>query len=199
MADRQVTRRYAQALFEEADRQGHLKQVDQDVDLLRKSLQDAPELERMLKSPVVSQDKKQAVLDSLVKPRVGGLTYRFIEMLLQKDREEQLAEMLTAYHTLRNTQEGIVEADVRTAQPLQDEERARLEEAVTQMTGQPKVHLNVEHHPDLIGGVIIRVGDTVYDGSVRHQLASLHERLAHRANVSDAVAGDAAPADDKNA
>ena len=191
MADRQVTRRYAQALYEEAERQGHLDQVDQDVDLLRQSLDEAPELARVLKSPVVSSDKKKSVLDHLVKPRVGALTYRFIELLIQKDREELLGAMLRAYRALRDEQEGIVEADVRAAHPLSGEERTRLENAVGRMTGQPNVRLNVSRHPDLIGGVVVRVGDTVYDGSVRHQLASLHERLAHRADVSGALEGGA--------
>ena len=187
MADRQVTRRYAQALYEEADRQGHLGQVDEDVDFLRQSLDQAPELGRVLQSPVVPQEKKRGVLESLVKSRVGALTFRFIELLLQKDREEELAPMLEAYRDLRDRQEGIVEATVRTAHALDDQERTRLEEAVAQLTGQPNVRLSVQHQPDLIGGVVVRVGDTVYDGSVRHQLASLHERLAREANVSDAM------------
>lgn len=192
MADRQVTRRYAQALYEEADRQGHLAQVDEDVDLLQQSLSEAPELERVLQSPVVPRDKKKDVLDSLVKPRVGGLMYRFVELLVRKDREEQLAGMLAAYRALRDEQEGIVEATVRSAHTLQDEARARLEEAVSQMTGKPKVRLHVERRPNLIGGLVVRVGDTVYDGSVQHQLASLHERLAHRADVSGAFDGGGA-------
>lgn len=199
MADRQVTRRYAQALYEEADRQGHLSQVDEDVDLLRQSLADAPELARVLKSPVVPQAKKKGVLDSLVKPRIGELAYRFVELLIQKNREEQLADMLEAYRALRDEQEGIVEADVRTARPLKDEERKRLEDAISRMTGQPRVRLSIERHPDLIGGVVVRVGDTVYDGSVRHQLTSLHERLAHRADVSEAVGGNPASAGSENA
>lgn len=190
MVDRQVTRRYAQALYEEADRQGHLSQVDQDVDLLRRSLEEAPELARVLKSPVVPRDKKSAVVESLVKPRVAELTYRFVELLIEKKREEQLADMLDAYRALRDEQEGIVEADVRAARPLSGEERSRLEDAVGRMAGEPNVRLNLERHPDLIGGVVVRVGDTVYDGSVRHQLASLHERLAHQADVSGTLGGD---------
>ena len=200
MADAQVTRRYAQALCEEADRQGHLSQVDDDADLLLKSLDEAPELERVLKSPVVPQDKKRGVLAQLVKPRVSGLTYRFVELLLDKDREEEMGAMLRAYRTLRDRQEGIIEADVRAAQPLDDEARSRLEDAVSRITSLPNVRLNVAHAPDLIGGVVVRVGDTVYDGSVRHQLQSLHERLAHEADVSDALesSGDGEASEDES-
>lgn len=195
MADGQVTRRYAQALYEEARDQGHLTMVDEDVDFLHESLSGAPQLERVLRSPVIPQEKKQGVLDSLVKPRVSELTYRFVELLLSKDREELLGPMFDAYRNLRDRQEGIVEASVRTAHPLSDEERARLEEAVTRITGQPNVRLQTERHPDLIGGVVVRVGDTVYDGSVRHQLESLRERLARQTSVSDAV-GDTLEASD---
>jgi F-type H+-transporting ATPase subunit delta len=187
MANRQVTRRYAQALYEEADRQGHLSSVDEDVNFLRESLDEAPELARVLRSPVISRSQTQGVLDSLVKPRVGGLTWRFVELLLRKGRAEELGAMLDAYRSLRDKQEGVVEALVRTAHPLSDQEHTRLEKAVTRLTGQPNVRLTVERHPDLIGGVVVRVGDTVYDGSVQHQLHSLRERLTHRADVSGAT------------
>jgi len=197
MADAQVTRRYAQALYEEADRQGHLAQVDEDADLLLKSLDDAPELERVLQSPVVPQDKKRGVLEHLVKPRVSELTYRFVELLLDKDREEQVKAVLTAYRHLRDRQEGIIEADVHAARPLSDEARGRLQDAVSRITGLPNVRLDVAHAPDLVGGVVVRVGDTVYDGSVRHQLQSLYERLVHEADVSGALesGGDGASDD----
>jgi F-type H+-transporting ATPase subunit delta len=208
MADGQITRRYAQALYEEARDQGHLSMVDEDVAFLRESLDQAPQLERVLKSPVIPQKKKQGVLESLVKPRVGALTYRFVELLLSKDREEILERMLRAYRTLRDRQEGIVEAEVRTAHPLSEEEGARLEEAVGRITGKPNVRLQTEREPDLIGGVVVRVGDTVYDGSVRHQLASLRDRLVRQADVAEVMntdppdsgnaGGDGAPADGGN-
>lgn len=188
MADRQVTRRYAQALYEEADRQGHLEEVDADVDLLRQSLEEAPALERLLKSPVVPQDKKKAVLDSLVEPRVCALTYRFVELLLRKKRAEAMAGVLAAYRDLRDEQEGIVEASARVAEPLSEDGRRRLEDALVQMTGR-QVRLSLTRDPSLIGGLVVRVGDTVYDGSVQHQLRSLRERLAHHADVSGAMNG----------
>jgi len=199
MADGQVTRRYAQALCEEARDQGHLSMVDEDVSFLRESLDEAPQLERVLRSPVIPQKKKHGVLDSLLKPRVSAPTYRFVELLLSKDREEMLGPILDAYRALRDRQEGIVEANVRTARPLGEEERTRLEEAVTRITGQPNARLRTERYPDLIGGVVVRIGDTVYDGSVRHQLDNLRERLARQASVNEVVSRtlDASDTDDE--
>ncbi len=175
-----VARRYAQALYQEAERQGRLDAVGADVDLLRQSLENAPELGRFFHSPIIAREKKKAVVEELFEERLSALTYRLVQLLVDKEREALLGHVLTAYRALVDRKQGIVEVQVRTARPLDEAGRRKLSGAVERMTGR-QARLHVAHEPALIGGVVLRVGDTVYDGSVRNQLAALRERMQHGA------------------
>ena len=86
--------------------------------------------------------------------------------------------MVQAYRALRDEQLGIVEARARVAATLSEDEERVLAQALERVTG-ARVRLKIEHDAGLLGGLVVRIGDTVYDGSVRHQLASLRERMEY--------------------
>jgi F-type H+-transporting ATPase subunit delta len=176
MSQRTVARRYASALQQEARSEGVLDAVDADVDLLRTSLQENRELERFFKSPVIPREKKDDVLTALLEDRLHALTLRFLRLLVSKDRETITEDVLEAYHELRDEQRGIVDVHARVARPMADEDREALTGALEAQTGKT-VRLHVEEEPDLLGGIVIRIGDRVFDGSVRNKLSNLHERL----------------------
>lgn len=186
-----VARRYAQALYEEAERQGRVEAIDEDVSFIRESLQGSDELVRFFKSPVIPRDKKKAVVQTLFEERVEPLTHRFLQLLIDKQREQLFSAVMESYQTLRDEQKGIVEARARTAHPLSDEGRQRLVRRLEEMTGK-SIRLETKQDQNLIGGLVVRVGDTVYDGSVRHQLAALHERMARGATLPTNGQGDEA-------
>ncbi len=171
-----VARRYAQALHEEAERQERVAAIDEDVELLRESLANAPDLERFFRSPIISREKKKSIVEELFAERVSPLTQRFLQLLVDKERETILGEVVEAYQALRDEERGIVEVEARAAHDLSVEERQKLSAAVERMTGK-EPRLKVRREPSLMGGLVLRVGDTVYDGSVRHKLASLHEKM----------------------
>ena len=176
MSDFTVARRYARALYEEAEQHGRLEQVDEDVSLIRQSLDESGELVRFFESPVISREKKEAVVQQLFAERVQPVTLHFLKLLIEKKREMLFPTVVRTYASLRDEQLGIIEAHARTAQPLDDAERDELAGQIEAMTGQ-QVRLDVTVDPDLLGGLIVRVGDTVYDGSVRHKLEQLRERM----------------------
>ena len=176
MSEITVARRYAQALYEEAERVGRTEHVDADVALIRDSLDASRDLVLFFESPVISRKKKQAVVTTLFEPRVEPTTLRFLQLLVEKRREDLFPIVVQSYRTLRDEHLGIVEATARVAQPLSADEEKDLAQSLEKMTGR-RIRLSVVPEPGLIGGMVIRVGDTVYDGSVRHQLASLRERL----------------------
>ncbi len=178
-----VARRYAQALTEEAQQAGTLDAVDADVALLAETLRDSRELRLALTSPVVPHEKKLAVLESLFADKVSDLALRFLRLLVEKERDGQIPEILDAYRLLRDERTGTVEAKVRTATPLSPDEADRLKSALETRAG-ATVRMQIDVDPALIGGLVVRVGDVVYDRSVKHQLDSLRGQLAERAAVS---------------
>jgi F-type H+-transporting ATPase subunit delta len=184
MSDPVVARRYAQALYQEAEAAGKAERVDADVDTLRAGFEGSRELTRLFASPVVPVERKRAVADRLFAERVDPLTLRLVRLLLDKGREALLPAVARAYGELRDERAGVVEAHVRTAFPLGPDEADDLRAALERSTGQ-KVRLRLEVDPALIGGLVVRVGDTVYDGSARHHLDRLREQFAQRVYLSN--------------
>lgn len=174
-----VARRYAQALTEEAQQAGSLEAVDADMALLAETLEGSRDLRLALMSPVVSHDKKLAVLRSLFQDKVSDLSLRFLRLLVQKERDGQIPAILDAYRQLRDKRTGTVEAAVRVAKPLTPAEAERLQAAL-EARADATVRMNVAVDPSLIGGLVVRLGDVVYDRSVRHQLDLLRGQLSER-------------------
>ena len=127
-----VARRYAQALTEEAQKAGSLDAVDADVALVAETLDGARDLRLALTSPVVPHAKKAAVLERLFGDEVSDLTLRFLRLVVDKQRDGQIPEILGAYRALRDERTGTVEATVRTATPLGADEAERLKAALAE-------------------------------------------------------------------
>lgn len=179
-----VARRYAEALFQEAEAAGKLERVDEDMAGLAEALAASRELRLFFASPVVSQSKKQSAAAKLFGDRVDPLVSRLIDLMVAKGRETLLANTAVAYSALRDRRTGVTEAHVRTALPLGQEEVDRLRTALETATGLT-VRLRIDVDPDLIAGLVVRVGDTVYDGTARHQLKTLREQFATRTYLSN--------------
>jgi F-type H+-transporting ATPase subunit delta len=186
MSQRTVTRRYAAALYEEANANGVLEAVDEDVLMLLESLDANRPLARVFESPVIPQDKKDSIVRELLNDRVEDLTVRFLRLLIQKDRETMTEEILDQYRSLRDEQRGIVDAEVTVARSLTDEDQSALVEALEEKTGK-KIRLHLHEDPGLIGGLVVRIGDRVFDASVRSQLGALHDRLRDATLSEDAL------------
>ncbi len=184
MSEQTVLRRYANALYQEAERRGCVEAIDEDIDLLRTTLEETREFARFVESPAIPQDKKKDVFRALLDERVHELTLRFMELLVEKDRETLLSSLLDTYRTLRDDMMNIVEVQARTPKPLAESERDKLIQRLEAMTGKT-IRLEVNENPDLIGGLVIRIGDRVYDGSVRQKLENLRDswgQVAHATN-----------------
>jgi F-type H+-transporting ATPase subunit delta len=190
MSDQTVARRYAQALYEQADENGEVDAIDEDVRAVQQSLEDSRELTLLFERPIVQRAKKRAVVEELFEGRVEPLTLRFLKLLIKKKRDALVSDVMRTYRALRDEQRGVVTARVRTALPLDDTEREKLKSELEDLTGQT-VRLETRQDESLIGGVVVRIGDTVYDGSARHQLESLRDRMEEQA-LSD-YSGDGAP------
>lgn len=176
MTNSTVARRYAQALYEEAEREQQVEQVDTDVDLIRETLDGSRDLVAFFQSPIISREKKEAVVQSLFAESLRKTTYNFLRLLIEKKREALFPDVVRAYQDLRDEQRGIMEAQAKVAYPLSESEEQTLVQALEKLSGS-QVRLNVQEDRTILGGLVVRMGDTVYDGSVRNQLANLRERM----------------------
>jgi F-type H+-transporting ATPase subunit delta len=176
MAELAVVRRYARALFDTAHTSGSVEQVEQDLKTVDETLRTVPQLDTVLKAPTVSVARKKTLLDYTFGGKVSPLTMRFLQLVIERRREGVLRDIYADFLRLANELRNILPVQVTAATPLTDQERVDLAAALTRRTGK-QVVLQVSTDPALMGGVVLRLGDTIIDGSIRTRLAQLRSQL----------------------
>lgn len=142
-------------------------------------LEESAELREVLNDPSIPEPQKLKVIDAL-SARLGSSrpVRNFIALLTHHQRLHELPQMITAYASIADEDTGVAEAEITTARPLDADNRRLLEQQVAKLTGEPKVQATYREDPSLLGGAIVKLGSTVYDGSVRAQLEQMRQRLA---------------------
>jgi F-type H+-transporting ATPase subunit delta len=170
--------RYARA-FAEAVEDARLDsaEVDRQLSDFAFAWHESHELRQVFESPVFPAVQKVAVLDKL-NERIGlsPLVRNFLAVLIDHDRIGSFDEVAAAYRGEIDRRQGIFEVNIVSARPLGEEERKALEDQVGQLAG-GRVKASYREDPILLGGVIVTIGSTVYDGSVRGRLDRLKEEL----------------------
>lgn len=175
-----VAARYARALADSVLAPGSdLRPADVSAQIQRveELLASSPELRHVMLSPAVAASKKRSVIGSFAQqlglsPKVRN----FIYVVIDHRRIAELSAIREAFELTVDEQMGFVRADVTSAQPLSESQRGVLESQLNRLTGK-RVRMQFATDEALIGGVIARIGSTVYDGSVRGQLETLRRRL----------------------
>jgi F-type H+-transporting ATPase subunit delta len=169
-----VAGRYASALFELADNAKALDQVAQDLDTFKKLLAESAELRRLIASPVVGRGLKgKALLAVLDAAGVKGLTRSFIGTVAANGRARELPAMATAYLAELARRRGETSATVTSAVPLTPQQMQQLTDALRQVLGGGKVSLEAHVNPDILGGLVVKVGSRLFDSSIRSKLQRL--------------------------
>jgi len=142
-------------------------------------LAESAELREVLENPSIPEAEKLKVLDGLA-PRLGlsRPIRNFIALLTHHQRLHELPQMITAYASIADENTGIAEVEITTARPLDNENRRLLEQQVAKLAGESRVQATYREDPSLLGGAVVKLGSTVYDGSVRAQLEQMRQRLA---------------------
>jgi F-type H+-transporting ATPase subunit delta len=135
------------------------------------------DLRTALLSPAVSPPRKRAVISALLRPmNVEKRIQNFLYVVIDHRRVAEFPSIVEAFEVLADERLGWVRVDVSSAKPLDDAQRAQIDAQISQLAGK-KAKLRFSQDPALLGGVVARVGSTVYDGSVRGQLDRLRTRL----------------------
>lgn len=176
-----VARSYAQALFGAAQNAGLIREVaEQYLSFLEDVLGQFPQFERLLESAFIPFEEKEAILDRTLGSQAVPTFLNFLKVVVRRGRVPLLRDIYREYLRLIELWEGRITVEVTTALPLSPEEEAQVRTTIKQITGKdPKLICRVD--PELIGGIVIRIGDKVYDASVATQLQSLTRHIIDRA------------------
>jgi len=178
MSVQTVARRYASALVDVVLERGEARQVQEELLAWEKMFQASPVLPEVFRNPTIALEKKRAVLSKLIeRAKPGATTTNFLKVLLQNQRLTDLGEINQKFAELLDVRAGMVAATVTTARIVPENAQQKLHSKLLTMTGK-KVRINFATDPELIGGLVTRIGSTVYDGSVRNHLQMIKEKMA---------------------
>ena len=173
-----IANRYAKALVDVSFKLNHHEQVAQELLQFEDLLARQKELVHFYSNPAIAVAKKKAATQEiLAKLAFGATTSNFLLVLIDNHRMGGFAEIRKAFQHELNNRLGVTQAEVTTATQLDAETHQKLEAKLAVLTGK-KVALKFANDPGLIGGVVTRIGDTIYDGSIRQQLNSMRSRLS---------------------
>lgn len=175
MASATAGRRYAQAIFGLASEKNTIDAWLNDLQVIAEVSQH-PRAAEYLSNPKVPFEKKEEVAARLF-PSVQPQALNLVRMLLTRQRFELAPSIFAAYEELVNQMRGIAQAEVTTAVPLSDQEAEQLRERLSAATGK-QIILNRKVDPEIIGGMVARIGDQLIDGSTRTRLSQLRRTLA---------------------
>ena len=177
MIDTTLAKRYATALVEIAQEQNALDKYAADLNALSKLVEESRDFREVLINPVFTkEDKKKIAGPVLQKMGADPMVINFVYLLIDRKRIEQLTGIEKAFRAKVDEIRGITRGQVTSAEPLEQAELAQLTEKLANITGK-QVIVTTKVDPSLIGGLVAKVGDMVFDGTIRTQLNQLKESL----------------------
>jgi len=169
---------YANALADIALEQGASEPVLRQLADFAKAYQESAELRNFLASPAVEREAKHGVIEKLA-GRLGAskIIRNFLFIMIDNQRTTLLPQMLESLQLVLQQRQGVAEANVVSAMVLSDAQKARLQQTFEKLTGK-RIQAKYSQDPALLGGALVRIGDTIYDGSLRNRLNQMRARLA---------------------
>lgn len=175
-----VARRYATALADVVEKTGEADSVRTELKTWEAMIASNADLANAFGNPAIAHLKKEAVLEKLIeKAKPSRTTSNFLRVLLKNGRFNELGEVGTKFDSVIEERRGIVHGTISSAHDLSEAEKTELKAALEKVTGKT-VNLTFGLDKDLIGGVVARIGSTVYDSSVKTQLETLKDRLLEK-------------------
>jgi F-type H+-transporting ATPase subunit delta len=180
MSTRASAARYARALFDIAIKESNPEQAEQELGAFAALLRSHADLQKALTNPAIPAANKRAVVEQLLDRLQPSSPVRKVLLLLaERDRLELFPDMLDVYRQRLMEHMNVIQAEITTAAPLADDQAARLQQRLASATGRT-VTMTTKVDPAIIGGVVTRIGSTVYDGSVATRLAAMRQRLTEQ-------------------
>jgi F-type H+-transporting ATPase subunit delta len=188
---RRIARVYAQALLDAATQRQQAAEVLDELNALVHDVLDRdPALEAFLTSPAVGRDRKEKVIKDAFGGRADEVFVNFLLVLNRHDRLEVIRAVAQEYRELYDERAGRLPVEVESAVPLASDQEERLRHELRARFKDREPVLTTRVNPDLLGGLVVRVGDWVYDASVRNRLALIRNQLIERSSHEIQRGGD---------
>jgi len=172
-----VSNRYASALFEIAFEEQIYEKVKDELNFILQCFENEPQLYQLLKSPLITADEKKDIVSTVFKDRISKEVFNFIRIIIDKGREEYIDAVVKEYRILADAVKNKVEAVAITAVPMDKQDLLKLQVNLSMSSGK-NVQLQNVVDPTIIGGVLVRIGNKVIDGTVKSRLANMQEQLS---------------------
>lgn len=173
-----IATRYAKSLFDLAQERGQLEEVNRDVELFAATAKLA-DFSALLKSPIVSADKKNAIFEAVFGGKISAVTMAFLRLMVSKGREEYLGDVAKAFTLQYRDFKGITTIKITTAVPFSQE---GIDNIVAKLKGKGSVKANVEVETyvddSVIGGFMLEFDDKIYDASIDYKLDALRREFS---------------------
>ncbi len=179
MTESGIARNYASAFIESLKSPDDIQKAGDDLDTFAALLRELPALPRVLQHPGMGIEKRHQILDEVMRRMSPhAMTRRFLTLVLDKGRLHAMKDIAKVFGQLRDQRLNTASADVISARPIPAAQHAAWEKAVSEKAGRT-VRLKFSTDPALMGGALVRIGDVVYDGSIRKQIARIRSAMLH--------------------
>ncbi|MFC5711507.1 F0F1 ATP synthase subunit delta [Thalassorhabdus alkalitolerans] len=171
-----IANRYGVALFQLAKEKGTLTQIGDELNAVQKVFQDNKKLQGLLNHPKVDMEKKKEVIKESFSP-LSSTVRNTLLLLLERNRIDEVLPMVDKFQALADDEQGVGRAIAYTVKPLNEEEQKRISESFAKKVGKQTLYIENRIDNSLIGGVKLRIGDKIFDGSVKGQLTRIEREL----------------------
>lgn len=176
MSDTKIANRYAESLLQEAISGNTLKDVADSMVLISETCSKSKDLRNALRNPIINSNEKLNALLSIFK-QCHPLVYDFLKLVCNKKRENILPLIAESFLELYRKNQGIEKVSVQSASPLNDNDKASIQQYVQKVSGARSVELHTEIDPSVVGGLVIKFGDNLLDSSISAKLRKLKKEL----------------------
>ena len=172
-----VSKRYASALFELAFEEQKHHKVQEELAFIRSCIEDEPSFFELLKSPLITADEKKDIISNIFRDRVCMEVLNFLYIIIDKGREAYIKDIVNEYILLVDSVQNKVDAVAITAVPMEKQDLLMLQANLSKFS-RKNIQLQNQVDPTIIGGVLVKIGDKVIDGTIKNRLATMQEQLS---------------------
>lgn len=171
-----VSKTYSEAIFEIALEEGRLTDIQNEFNFVINAFKEYPDFFEIIKTPKISAKEKKMILHETFESHVSQTLLNFLKIIIDKKRGTDILDIKNAFDVRIDTHNNVVKATVESVIPLSEEQLESLKGTLAKMTGK-NVFIETRLNPELIGGLVVKMGDHIIDGSVKFKLEGMLEGL----------------------